>query len=280
MARYEDRLGTPQDAGREYFDGAEFALRAELEHSHYWHVHRRNVILDQLRASHPATADLRLIELGCGIGTVATHLNEHGYHVDYGDVYGSALEIAAQRAQQRLGAAARERRFLRLDITQPLPEAGWSGILLFDVLEHLPDDRTVLSQLHDALRAVRDGFVMITVPAFPMLWSPWDDIEHHKRRYTQAGLCALLQRCGFFVKHSTYFFSPLFFAALGVKGLRRLRDATLGRPRANSISDLTESKNHAVLNHLMLAALSPEQRWLRHATLPLGTSILAIAQHR
>ncbi|HNN93445.1 MAG TPA: methyltransferase domain-containing protein [Pseudomonadota bacterium] len=280
MASYEDRLGTPQDAGRDYFDGAEFALRTELEHSHYWHVHRRNVILDQLRAARPATAALRLIELGCGIGTVATHLNEHGYCVDYGDVYGSALEIAAQRAQQRLGATAGERRFLRLDVTQPLPEEGWSGILLFDVIEHLPDDVTVLRQLHDALRTARDGFVMITVPAFPILWSPWDDLERHKRRYTQAGLCALLDRCGFSVEHSTYFFGPLFFAALGVKGLRTLRDATLGRPVASSISDLTESKNHAALNRLMLAALAPEQRWLRHATLPLGTSILAIAQRR
>lgn len=278
MSNYEDRIGTPQDAGREYFDGAEFALRVGIEDSHYWHVHRRGVIRDQLHAFVSPDACGRLVELGCGIGTVATHLNEGGYSVDYSDVYGSALEIARERAQARLGAAVAERRFLRMDVTQGLPAEGWSGMLLFDVIEHLPDDAAALAHVHAALRCAKDSFVMLTVPAFQLLWSPWDEIEKHKRRYTQAGLAELLTRSGFSVERLTYFFSPLFFAALGVKGLRTLRNAVLGPPPIHSIADLTEAKNFAPLNRLMLGVLAGERRYLERATLPLGTSLLAIAR--
>jgi SAM-dependent methyltransferase len=280
VASYEDRLGTPQDAGRDYFDAGEFALRAGIEDHHYWHVHRRGVILDQLR-SFVAPSDCgRLVELGCGIGTVATHLNEGGYCVDYSDVYGSALEIAAERARSRLGAAVESRRFLRMDVTQGLPERGWSGILLFDVIEHLPDDAAVLAHVHDALTEARSGFVMLTVPAFQLLWSPWDDIEKHKRRYTRQGLVDLLERTGFSVERATYFFGPLFFAALGVKGLRTLRNLVFGKPAASGIGDLTESTNIAAINRLMLGVLAGERSLLQRGGLPLGTSILAIARRR
>jgi SAM-dependent methyltransferase len=280
VSSYEDLLGTPNDAGHDYFDGEEFALRAGIEQTHYWHVHRRGIILDQLRRFAPPDACGPLVEVGCGIGTVATHLNEHGYRVDYSDVYGEALDIAAKRAREKLGDAATERRFLRMDVTRGLPLKLWSGIMAFDVIEHLPDDHGMLENVRDALAGKEGGFVMVTVPAFQLLWSPWDDVEKHKRRYTREGLTDLLQRTGFEVVQSTYFFGPLFFAALGMKGARLLKSAIASGEKARGIADLTESKNIEALNRVMLGVLSGERAWLERATLPVGTSILAIARCR
>lgn len=280
MSSYEDLLGQPEDAGREYFDVDEYALRADFEQSHYWHVHRRGIILDQLRKFVTPEQCGRLIEIGCGVGTVATHLNEHGYRVDYADVYGTALDHAAKLAQDKLGPAAAERRFLRMDVTRGLPLKLWSGIMLFDVVEHLPDDQGTLEHVHEALAPTKDGFVVITVPAFQMLWSPWDDVEKHKRRYTLDQLTAVLQRSGFDVVQSTYFFGPLFFAALGMKTVRLLKNTIAGGEKARGIGDLTESKNIEVLNRIMLGVLSGERRWLERKTLPLGTSIMVIARCR
>lgn len=280
MSSYEDLLGQPDDAGREYFDGEEFALRADIEQSHYWHVHRRGIILDQLRKFIAPEACGRLVEIGCGIGTVATHLNEHGYCVDYSDVYGNALEIAAKRARDKLGRLTDERRFLRMDVTSGLPLKLWSGIMLFDVLEHLPDDQGTLEHVHEALGSASDGFVVLTVPAFQFLWSPWDDVEKHKRRYTLESLTAVLGRSGFDVVQSTYFFGPLFFAALGMKGVRLAKNAIAGGQAARGIGDLTESKNIEALNRVMLGVLAGERRWLDRGTLPLGTSIFVIARRR
>jgi SAM-dependent methyltransferase len=279
VAAYEDLLGKPPDAGGEFFDSSEYTFRAQIEDTHYWHVHRRRIIAEQLRAFvGPACG--QLVELGCGIGTVATYLNEMGFHVDYADVYGVALDIAAARLRERLGASAQDRRFLRMDITDRVPAKGYAGMMLFDVVEHLPDDERVMRNVREALGDAPGGFVMVTVPAFQALWSPWDDMERHKRRYTRAELNALLERTGFRVARSTYFFGPLFFAALAVKGLRAFRKAVREGAAPTEISQLTESLSDPVLNQIMLAALEPERRWLARGALPLGTSILAIARCR
>jgi SAM-dependent methyltransferase len=266
-------------SGAEYFDEAEFAARERFEDSHYWHLHRRAVLLDELRAFVSPQQCGPLLEIGCGIGTVATFLNENGYAVDYADYFGSALSIAQRRARARLGEGAAAREFARVDVTAPLAfERRYAGFLLFDVIEHLPDDHAVLDNLHGALGP--DGFVMITVPAFQALWSPWDDIEKHKRRYTRQSLERALVGAGFDVVRSTYFFAPLFFAAAGMKALRVAKNRIFGEKPAAHIGELTEAKNVEALNRLMLAVLGPERALMRSGRLPLGTSVLAIAKRR
>ena len=263
----------------EYFDASEFTLRASIEDTHYWHVHRRAVLLQALKAFAPPETAGRLIEIGSGVGTVATHFNEHGYLVDYADYFENALAIARERAVRRLGeSAACQRRFVRIDATRPLDLGGYQGALLLDVIEHVPDDLLVLSNVREALADQANTFVMVTVPAFRFLWSPWDDIEKHKRRYTRRGLASVLDRAGLKLVHSTYFFAPLFFAALGVRGLRVLRSAMGTRLEAQHIGGLWESKNVKILNRVVIDIHSPERWWLTRHGLPFGTSVLAIAR--
>src|SRR5262245_23407169 len=135
-----DELNAPSGAtaGDRYFAPGEFQARDVWEERHYWHLHRRQVILQALRrvASRP---EAPLIEVGCGVGTVSTFLNASGYRVDYADIHQEALDRSRRRAQERLGdAAAAARRFLRLDLTRESPPPQYEGILLLDVLEHLP----------------------------------------------------------------------------------------------------------------------------------------------
>jgi SAM-dependent methyltransferase len=269
-------------SGADYFDSSEFSLRATIEDTHYWHVHRRAVLLDALRGFAPPEAAGRLLEIGCGIGTVTTYLNEHGYTVDYGDFFPNAVGIAKERATARLGEkVASERRFLQVDATKPLPFKDYQGVFLLDVIEHLPDDMLVLENVRRMLDHAPGAFVFVTVPAFQFLWSPWDDVEKHKRRYTKKQLESLLDRAGFEVARSTYFFTPLFFAAAGVKGLRAVRSAIARGPEAGHIRDLAESKNVDSLNKLVTFVHGPERRWLgARRALPFGTSLLAIARAR
>jgi SAM-dependent methyltransferase len=274
------------DAGKDldaFFNPAEFELRATLEGEHYWHLHRRAVIRDVVTRACPDRT-LPIVELGCGVGTVATFLNQSGFSVDYADVHTEALNVARQRAAATGGGTTRgPRRFMRVDITRGLPPGDHRGILLLDVLEHLPDDAPVMRAAHDALTARgshRDSFVLFTVPAFQMLWSPWDDLEKHKRRYTLAGARALAEAAGFEIIRATYFFFPLFFAAAAVKGLRTARAGLARKPQAARFDELTEAKNNAALNRTMLALLGVEQRWLQHHDLPLGTSVLVLARPR
>jgi SAM-dependent methyltransferase len=262
----------------EYFDPSYFALLADMEDSHYWHVHRRDVVLDALRSFAPPATTGRLLEVGCGPGTVATHLNANGYVVDYADFYEEALAIARRRAVARLGeATVAARRYVRVDATRPLPVDGYAGALLLDVIEHVPDPALALA--HARRVTGPRGFVVVTVPAYRFLWSPWDDVAKHKRRYTRGALVDLLERGGYEVARTTHFFGPLLLAATAVKALRLLREAVAPSPPPERWSDLVEATNGALLNRLVLGAHAPERRWLAaNGGLPFGTSILAIAR--
>jgi SAM-dependent methyltransferase len=270
----------PVDADS-YFDPREFLTRGKLEDEQYWHVHRRQVILQTLeRAMPPERARGRLLELGCGAGTVTTYLNAHGYRVDYADVHAEALDVARSRAASRLGAGARDLRFLRLDVCQDDLPKGYGGALLFDVLEHLPDDEAALGRVRAALEPGDGGLLIFTVPAFPVLWSPWDDIERHKRRYTLATARRLAETAGFEVERITYFFLPLFFAAGAVKLLRTARDAVKPAKPPTSYDELTEAVSQPTLNATLLRVLGLEKAWLEQHDLPFGTSLLCVARAR
>ncbi|HET6373448.1 MAG TPA: methyltransferase domain-containing protein, partial [Candidatus Polarisedimenticolia bacterium] len=187
----------------------------------------------------------------------------------------------SERARLRLGPRADSRRFIRLDVTRQLPPYPYDGVLLLDVIEHLPDDLSVMKALSRYLSSSgRGGFLLLTVPAFSFLWSPWDDLEHHRRRYTASGLRRLAENAGFEVERITYFFLPLFFAAASVKALRGLRNRLSGTPAGASFSELAEARSHPLLNRVMLGCLAPERVWLRRAELALGTSLLCVARPR
>lgn len=264
-----------------YFDPNEFAVRDDgFEERHYWHIHRKRVLAAELSAylgSERSSA--RLIELGCGIGTTTTHLNAEGFRVDYSDVFPRALEIAEKNARRRLGLAAESREFRARDITQPLDPLPHRGALLLDVIEHLPDDVAALEHVRRALGNGGDRFVLVTVPAFQFLWSPWDDIEKHKRRYTRASLTESLETAGFRVERMTFFFSSLFWAALAVKAGRVVRDRWRGGASDYRLEELTEAGFTAPrLNDVMVRVLGLERPILHRSGLPLGTSLLALAR--
>lgn len=275
-----------------FFDRREFEIRSWLEDQHYWHRYRKTLILQVLQG-HAVDRSRPLVDLGCGAGVVATYLNQHGFRVDYADVHTEALQVARQRFEATLGARAPGPRFVRVDITRVFPVDDYHGYLLLDVLEHLPDDVGVMRALHGRMQAALAGrtqtggcaeirdFVLFTVPAFPRLWSPWDDMEKHRRRYTPTTARRLCEDAGFEVLRTTCFFFPLFFAAAAVKAVRLARrklSGRIGSPEA--ITDLTEGKTTWGLSRLMLGLLAPEKRWLKHRDLCLGTSILVLARPR
>jgi SAM-dependent methyltransferase len=75
-----------------------------------------------------------------------------------------------------------------------LPDAGYSAVLAFEVLEHIEDDEAVV---RDAARVLRPGgAVVISTPIRQALWSPLDEACGHVRRYEPEDLFSLLRRHG------------------------------------------------------------------------------------
>jgi len=86
-----------------------------------------------------------------------------------------------------------------------LPSNSLAAVSVFDVLEHVPDRQSLLHELHRVLQP--DGFLVLTVPALPLLWSQFDDDEAHQLRYTRLTLRNELVKAGFSVETIGYMFA-------------------------------------------------------------------------
>ncbi len=263
---------------RSYMEPEDIAAIAAFEAGHYWHLARRKVVLDALPRVGP---EGRLLDIGCGPGTTTTFFNRHRHTVDYADVHLEALSLSRALANRELGAEAASRlRFLQLDICRDPVPSGYAGVLLLDVIEHLPDDVAALRNVRSGLTA--GDHLVVTVPAFPGLWSRFDEKVRHKRRYTLTTARTAIDAAGFDVEHATYFFSPLFIAAGVVKLLREGRKKLPVRWRAHDegLEGLMEARTSPLLTKILVWVLDLERPIVRRWRLPFGTSVLCVARAR
>lgn len=102
----------------------------------------------------------------------------------------------------------------------PLKSESSELCLLLDVLEHIEDEKKALSEISRILK--KEGFVLISVPAFKILWSYHDEQAGHKRRYRKENLGKLLEEAGFQTVLSTYFNGFFFLPILIIRKILRI----------------------------------------------------------
>jgi hypothetical protein len=133
---------------------------------------------------------------------------------------------------------------------------------MFDVLEHMKDDYGFLARLRGSLTP--EGRIIITVPAFPFLWSIHDELNHHYRRYTNRSLTQVLLRAGYRLEFMSYWNALLFLPAAVLRLAGRTGESALDGPIA--------------LNEFLLAIIRAETFMMRRTSLPFGTSLVAVAR--
>jgi len=249
----------PEEVAVSFPEGGHDACMS-FEESSFWFAHRNRVIAAAVRR-YPA-ANGPLFDVGAGNGYVARALEQAGF---------PTIAIEPRPA----GAANAVSRHVSHVVRGSLPSSAFrhgtaGGIGLFDVVEHVEDDRAFLSSMRPYLKS--GGRVYLTVPAFPWLWSSNDDRAGHFRRYTLATLREALAASGFRVDFATYFFSWLPLPVLLFRTLRR------------DNSQERASKQHrlggATLRKIAEHSLAFEaKRVARGATIPFGGSCLAVATY-
>ena len=152
---------------------------------HFWMQWRHAGILDALRQS--GIILQRALEIGCGSGVARKMLEQDlNIPVDGCDLSRTGLEMA-EPGRGRL---------LFYDILELHPSmlGIYDAIFLLDIMEHIQDDVAFLDAALKHLRA--GGVVIINVPASMLLFSQYDRVTGHVRRYTRLTLSDLLRRCG------------------------------------------------------------------------------------
>ncbi len=188
-----------KDSGDADFPPEAHAALAELERGSFWFRSRNRALALAVRRFFPAARTF--FEVGCGTGVVLEHFASVFPALDLtgGELSAPGLAIA----KSRLPGA----RLLQADALD-LPFAGEFDLVgMFDVLEHIEDDRRALVQLGKCLRP--GGGLLLTVPQHPWLWSDWDVYSCHKRRYGRRELVSKLRDAGFDVLWSSALFSLL-----------------------------------------------------------------------
>lgn len=254
----------------ETYDPAHLPLLAVAEDRHFWFRARNQMIrwvLERDARNWPARC--RVLEVGCGTGKVLPEL-QRSY--PRGSVIGMELFAEGLRLSRRRHAGG----LVQADLRDAPFNAVFHVIGLFDVLEHLPDDREALRKLRALL--IPAGTLVITVPAHQWLWSSFDEEVHHVRRYSRADLENVLKDAGFDVEFMTEFMmATLPFVWLNRRVLPVLRWAR-GRRAAATVLN-SELRIYPGLNGLLTWLLTQEAKVLRRTGwLPCGTSLLAVAR--
>ena len=250
----------------------QFAPLFAAEDRHFWFRSRNRCIAAALRALPDFAAIHKVLEVGCGTGVVLAELQRifPAGHVVGMDLFEEGLGFARRRFHGPLIQGD----VLRYEFAEPFDLIG-----AFDVIEHLDDDSAILQRLWQQLRP--GGYLMVTVPAHPGLWSYFDEVAHHRRRYTRTELREKLTAASFEPTYVTEFMSALFLPMwlkrrLVGERLRPLDHASADERQTAVESDL---KINPFANWLLETMLRPESLLIaRGLHLPLGTSLLAVAR--
>ncbi len=157
---------------------------------HPWWSARARLANAVLQA-HGVTPPASVLDVGCGWGVNLAALERAGYRASGLDISRQILELLDQPG----------RRLIEADLNQP-PPAGhelYAGALLLDVIEHLDDDRGTLQRIAPLLQP--GGTLVVSVPALPELFSEFDHIQGHRRRYVPETLRTAFAGTGLSVRN-------------------------------------------------------------------------------
>jgi len=239
-----------------------------FEQDNWWFVSRRRILLSVLRTALHRPHGLEILDAGCGTGINLDYLAEFG-RVTGVDVAEEAIEFCRRRGHDDVRRAD----LTRLD--------GWRDgefdlVTALDVIEHIDDDRAAVREI---VRVTRPGgHLLVTVPAFPGLWSDHDEVNHHQRRYRGREIRELLAANGCDIVRFTYINTFLFPVAWVVRTWQQARRRLFGPPAHPPRTDFVDY--HPVVNALLLAVFTAETPLVTTTGLPFGLSALCLARKR
>ncbi|HEY8501394.1 MAG TPA: methyltransferase domain-containing protein [Solirubrobacterales bacterium] len=228
-------------------------LQRQLERSQsfFWNRVRWGVVGGYLPQQEP----FELVDVGAGPGFLGDFLASRYPNAEYR--YVEPLESLEQSLVERFGEAGNRRDGDSFGQAQ--------FVTLLDVLEHQEHDRVFLNDL--AEKMAPGSLLLLTVPAMPSLWSAWDEMLGHYRRYTKRSLTETARGLPFEVEEVGYLFPEL----LPLGWVRRVRMNGKGSVDAGASTEFPDLPNwlNTAIYRISKPSSTLRRRW------PAGTSVFA-----
>jgi 2-polyprenyl-3-methyl-5-hydroxy-6-metoxy-1,4-benzoquinol methylase len=226
----------------------------ELYENHWWWRAREAILIDELLQRMPKKQDLSILDVGCGDALFFDHLRQ------LGNVEGveSDPELVDPRGpdRSRITVAPFDSSFQ--------PGKHYDLVLMLDVLEHLDAPEEALRHGLSLLKP--GGIMVITVPAFMVLWTRHDCLNKHRTRFTKQSFGRLVKSSGMRVLVSRYFFVWLSAAKLATRIVEAIFSAKPSVPKIPP----------PFINGLLYRISRGEEKLFRKLWVPIGSSLLVV----
>ncbi|MHA1279976.1 MAG: class I SAM-dependent methyltransferase [Candidatus Helarchaeota archaeon] len=237
---------------------------SEIEKNHYWYVCRRKMIHAILEQILPMNEPKpRILDLGCGSGSMFNTARKHGEYLGIEYDAKAAANCKQKGAQVIIGDG----------MNIPLKDESFDLIMLLDCLEHVEEDRQILNECYRVL--IHEGLILISVPAFRILWTTFDEHSYHIRRYNCSDLIKLLENNDIKTIKVTHLFFYQFPVLLMIALLERF-----GFKKKDRQSGWRERLKPPplILNKLLILLGQIEVFLTRWVSIPLGSSLIVLCE--
>jgi SAM-dependent methyltransferase len=228
-----------------------FERLKDLEKKNYfWFAGRYITIKNFINKLKPES----ILDLGCGSGNLLKNTISEHHDVTGIDILPEAVKYCKKRIP--------DANFLQADATSiPFKKKRFDLIIALDVIEHIEDDLNFLKEVRSTLKD--DGKIIITAPAYQSLFSKWDRIQGHFRRYSTKKLVSLTEKAGYSITYKNYynfFLFPIFLIS--------------------RILELNESNPGKLTNYILKNLIEFEAKLSKIIRYPAGSTIVLVAKKR
>lgn len=233
---------------------------ARAERDHFWFRGFRGFV-EPIVAGIAAVRSLRILDCGCGTGYNLAWLRRYGRA--YGvDLSSAGLQLARGRHASPLARASAAQ--------LPFPDGCFDLVTSFDVLYAL-DDATERAALREMRRVLAPGgHLLVNVAALEALRGNHSILSDEVRRYSRGDLRFRLESAGLRVRRLTYTNLSILPLIAAVRLAQRIT--------GHQESEEEISIPPAPVNFALSALLAAEAVALRVADMPIGSSLVALAQ--